>query len=116
MIKLAFQLFKILVIAIVTLLIGQIPVGQKRISDHVWDMTRSKFVQVPIHWISQRFDFSDGKTGQGKLAKKNGRTEDLNSRSRPPATADSEYGESDQGRLSGLLKQQPEPEDDDQDE
>ena len=96
MIKLIFNTLKFVVIASVILVIGQIPVGERRICDHVFDVTNSKWVQKPIHWIADRFVFIDHKYVHG-ISKIN-RNEGKN-----PRAADSEPIQ-DRSRLSGLFK------------
>ncbi len=108
MIKLAFNLAKIAVFSVVILLIGQIPVGQKRISDHVRDITGMSLIQTPVNWIARKFDFAANGAAApktvagGKNEKGSGRTEISRSTSSDNSVSDSSG--SDRGRLSGLLK------------
>lgn len=99
MIKFIMMAAKLAVLAVVIMLISQIPVGQKRICDHVADITQSRFVTGPVLWISDRFDFSDGRKAGAKgdraLAKRN---------ARGSSPASKPANESDSDRLSGLLK------------
>lgn len=92
-------LAKLGVLAVVTMLISQIPVGTKRICDHVQDVTRSKFVQGPVLWVADKFDFSDGKGQAARVASKADRGEAKRS-----ARTTSSDGNSDKEILSGLLK------------
>lgn len=95
MIKLLMAGAKIGVLAVVVMVISQIPVGQKRICDHVQDITQSRLIQAPIHWIADRFDFSDGKAPPALAAAKRRATR---------TTGSDQVSESDQDLISGLLK------------
>lgn len=105
MIKLVFTMAKLGVLAVVIMLIGQIPVGSKRICDHVADVTHSRFVMGPVLWISDKFDFSDGRRhigpGTKAVARADRSTESKRTRS---ATGSSQNESTNSERLSGLLK------------
>lgn len=90
---------KLTVLAVVIMLISQIPVGSKRICDHVQDITRSKLIQGPVLWISDRFDFSDGKGRAVRVASKADRGGEAKRSTRASATSSD-----DKEVLSGLLK------------
>lgn len=103
MIRLVFICVRLSAVAAVVLVLGQIPVGNLRISDHVGAALKSTYVQRPVHWISSHFNIM---TGYHKPEGEKGRAGLADSkRSRPDSSeASTEHNESDKGRLSGLLK------------
>lgn len=56
--KLIITLLKALGFAIIVLLLGQIPVQGRRISDHVFAASHSPLVQQPIRFVSSKLHFS----------------------------------------------------------
>jgi hypothetical protein len=58
MFQLIGTIIKLSFLAVVMLLVSQVPVNGKRIADHVQEFTRSKTVQRPIEWISNRVDLT----------------------------------------------------------
>lgn len=100
MIRLAMTMVKFFAIATIVLVLGQIPVGQKRITDHVRDVIQSSSIQKPVHWIAARFNPVAGYHAMTGTEKgETGRGEDSSSHA-----AGSEHTKSDRARLSGLLK------------
>lgn len=102
MLKLFMAGAKISVLALVAMLVSQIEVGQKRICDHVHDVTQARFVQGPVHWIAERFDFSDGKA-HSLHSRKSVRVDRVDQRT-TRATDSYQASTSDGESLSGLLK------------
>ena len=92
MIKIIFIAFKVSVIVVLILVLGQITVGEKSISNHVHDFVAHPKVQAPVRWIAARIDHTAGHvpTEQDLENKKN----DLQKRNNSNG----------QERLSGLLK------------
>ena len=96
-------------IAFVALLFSQVHVGEKRICDHVRDITQSSLVQTPIHWITGKFDFKGG-----EIHAEDGEKMEETSHARAPSkkktaprvagTSESDVGNTDKDLLSGLLK------------
>lgn len=100
MIKLFLNCMKLAIIATVVLVTSQIQVGEKRICDHVRDITHSGAVQRPIHWIAEKFAFIEGHgTSKADHAEPSRLRKSGFSRA-----AGSEHAESERERLSGLLK------------
>ena len=95
MIRLALFIFKITLFSVIVLVIGQIPVGKQRISDHVRDVITHAMVQRPVQWVSRTFNFLEGHRAvrAGAALKQTTGAND------PERTT-----ESDRSRLSGLLK------------
>ena len=91
---------KLLVLTLVILLISQIPVGQKRICDYVRDVTLSPFVQGPVVWIADKFDFSDGKHHHSATAQ----ADRGSSKRSNNATGSRHDSESDTDQVSAFLK------------
>lgn len=55
-------LIKGLGFSIIILLLGQIPVQGRRISDHVFDASHSALVQKPIRFVSSKLHFDATRT------------------------------------------------------
>ena len=102
MIRLAFNLVKIAVFSIVVLLIGQIPVGQKRISEHVRDITASPTVQKPVNWIAHKFDFVSN--GGVAPVDPNNDPNKIQHNNNPASNSPTDQSSAERSRLSGLLK------------
>ena len=56
MIRFFIELIKICCIGIFAILISQVQVGDKRITDHVHALIKTKMIQTPVKWVVHHFN------------------------------------------------------------
>ncbi len=57
--KIIGAIFKTATLAFLVIALSQIPVNNKRICDHVYDVIHAESVQKMTRWVSRTFDFKD---------------------------------------------------------
>ncbi len=101
MIKLIVAALKISLFCVITLLVSQIPVGSKRICDHVGAFANSAPVTRGLTWVADKFDFTGGKLAKIRAAEK---TPSKNLPGGQSSNHSPEAPAADRERVSALLK------------